>query len=82
MLGGAGNAVANYGAGKVVGSVVGRDVQSINANFFVESHMQNEIRSSAVSQAFVSTGSAAIGAFVSATNQLANNMKKVISAQK
>jgi RHS repeat-associated protein len=49
----------NYGAGWVWGGVPGRDVQSINANFFLGSHMQNEIRTGVTSQAFASGASTA-----------------------
>jgi len=49
------NAAASYGANQIVGSVPGRDVQGINANFFTGAHMQNEIQNGVVSQGLVST---------------------------
>ena len=77
FVGGGISGLANYGASQIIGSTPGRDVQGINSNFFVGSHMQNEIQTTAVSQSFMSAAPSVQSGFSAILSQLSSALSSL-----
>lgn len=71
----------NYAGGKIIGNTVGRDVKSVfSPNFYTGVHMQNEVKSGAISQSVISAGSAAYSGIASSLRGIVASLQSIVSS--
>jgi RHS repeat-associated protein len=81
VAGAAINGLGNYGAGKYIGGTPGRDVKSVfSPNFYLGSHMQNEIRTGVVQQGLVTGGSVTYSGLVASLSRLVTSLQSLVSS--